>query len=279
MLTLISTPIGNLQDISPRAMQAIESADLLACEDTRQTQKLIMLLGIKIKAHLISYHDHNGEVARPRILKALEKGQKVGLLSDAGTPLISDPGYKLVRDAMQKNIPVTATPGACAPILALILSGLPTDRFLFHGFFPDKQKTAHSWLEECKNLSVTSIFFVSPSRLGACVSLLHNLWGDRPAALVREITKLHEEVISLSLKDMSETYQNAPAPKGELVLVIAPPTKIDEYSDEDIDHLLTTRLTDLSLKDAVQEVASLTGKPRKQIYQKALDIAKHTPDT
>lgn len=274
MLTLITTPIGNLNDMSPRSITAIEQADLLACEDTRHTQKLIMLLGIKTSAQLVAYHDHNGEVMRPRIMTALQKGLKVGLLSDAGTPLISDPGYKLVRDVQEAGFPITATTGACAPILALILSGLPSDRFLFHGFLPDKQKSATNLLDECRHITVTSIFFVSPSQLANQLALISQNWGNRDVALVREITKLHEQVMRMPIDEMIAYLDDNPRPKGELVLVVAPPVKKSDYDDEDINALLAKRLTDLSLKDAVAEIASLTGKPRKLVYQMALDLNK-----
>jgi len=274
MLTLITTPIGNLDDMSPRSIAAIEQADLLACEDTRNTQKLIMLLGIKTSAQLISYHDHNGGVMRPRIMNALQKGMKVGLLSDAGTPLISDPGYKLVRETQEAGYPITATTGACAPILALILSGLPSDRFLFHGFMPDKQKTATALLEECRHISVTSLFFISPSQLSANLALIHKIWGNRDVALVREITKLHEQVIRMPVEEMIGYLDDNPRPKGEFVLVVAPPVKKSDYSDEDINLLLSQRLTELSVKDTVAEVASLTGRPRKMVYQMALSLTK-----
>ena len=277
MLTLITTPIGNLNDMSPRSIEAMAQADLLACEDTRQTQKLIMLLGIQTSAKLIAYHDHNGEAMRPRLLQALAKGQKVGLVSDAGTPLISDPGYKLVRDAQQQGHSITATPGACAPILALILSGLPTGRFLFHGFLPDKQKSATALLEESRHISVTSLFFISPSQLDSNLALIYQIWGNRDAALVREITKLHEQTIRLPLDEMIENLAKTGRPKGELVLVIGPPAAQDDFNDADISALLAQRLSELSLKDAVAEVASLTGKPRKMVYQTALAIAK-SPD-
>ena len=274
MLTLITTPIGNLNDMTPRSITAIEQADLLACEDTRHTQKLIMLLGIKTNAQLIPYHDHNGQAMRPRILTALEKGLKVGLVSDAGTPLISDPGYKLVKEVQEAGFPITATAGACAPILALILSGLPTDRFLFHGFMPDKQKAATSLLEECRHISVTSIFFISPSHLDANLALIHSIWGERDVALIREITKLHEDVIRRPLSALMAYLEDTPRPKGEFVLVVGPPQKKSDYGDEDIAHLLSQRLDTLSVKDAVAEIAALTGKPRKMVYQMALSLQK-----
>ena len=211
---------------------------------------------------------------RPRILKALEKGLKVGLVSDAGTPLISDPGYKLVKDVQEAGFPITATAGACAPILALILSGLPTDRFLFHGFMPDKQKAATALLEECRHITVTSVFFISPSHLNANLALIHNIWGDRDVALIREITKLHEEVIRLPVSELIMFLEDKPRPKGEFVLVVGPPLKKNDYTDDDIAQLLSQRLAELSLKDAVAEVAALTGKPRKMVYQMALSVNK-----
>lgn len=274
MLTLITTPIGNLGDMAPRSVAAIEKADLLACEDTRTTAKLLMLLGIHTKAKLVPYHDHNGEAMRPKLMAALANHQHVGLLSDAGTPLISDPGYKLVKQAHEQGFHVTATAGACAPILALILSGLPSDRFFFHGFLPDKQKAALALLEECRHITVTSLFFISPSQLEAHISLIHSLWGNREAALVREISKLHEEVIKAPLSELLSLLQNNPRPKGEFVLVIGPPVKQQAYSDADIEALLRQRLCDLSVKDAVQEIASLTGKPKKTVYQMALTLNK-----
>ena len=276
MLTLITTPIGNLNDMSPRSISAIEEADLLACEDTRHTQKLIMLLGIKTSAQLIAYHDHNGEAMRPRIMTALQKGLKVGLVSDAGTPLISDPGYKLVRAVQQAGHPITATAGACAPILALILSGLPTDRFLFHGFFPDKQKAATGLLDECRHIAVTSIFFISPSHLLSNLALIHELWGNRQVALVREITKMHEQVSHMPVADLIAELSDKPRPKGEFVLVVGPPEKKSDYSDDDIADLLSQRLAELSVKDAVAEIASLTGRPRKMVYQMALQLTKQS---
>ncbi|MGC6536788.1 MAG: 16S rRNA (cytidine(1402)-2'-O)-methyltransferase [Candidatus Puniceispirillaceae bacterium] len=274
MLTLIATPIGNLQDISQRSRIAMEEADILACEDTRQTKKLIQLLGLSVSARLIAYHDHNGAKMRPAILSALAKGQKVGLVSDAGTPLISDPGYKLVKEVRQAGYPVTATAGASAPILALILSGLPSDRFLFHGFLPDKQKQAQSQLDECKTLSVTHLFFVSPSQLVKNLELIAACFGDRQASLVREITKLHEEVIAGNLSELADSYHTNPVPKGELVLVVGPAEKQIDYSETEITAILEQRLSELSVRDAVSEVASLTGQPRKTIYQMALALQK-----
>ena len=276
MLTLITTPIGNLSDMTPRSIAAIEEADLLACEDTRTTAKLIMLLGITTKAQLVAYHDHNGEAMRPRLLNALANNLKVGLLSDAGTPLISDPGYKLVRQARDDGHQVTATAGACAPILALILSGLPSDRFLFHGFFPDKRKTAHALLEECRMINVTSVFFISPSQLENSLAQIYDLWGNRDAALVREISKLHEQVIKAPLEELIESLKERPRPKGEFVLIIGPPAKQQAFSDADITALLHERLTQLSVKDAVQEIASLTARPRKAVYQMALALTKES---
>ena len=272
MLTLITTPIGNLGDISDRSRHALQDCAILACEDTRQTRKLLSLLGIQTQAKLISYHDHNGAKIRPKILEALAKGIKVGLVSDAGTPLISDPGYKLVKEAREQGYQVTATAGACSPILALILSGLPSDRFLFHGFLPDKTKQATTLLTETKPLHLTSLFFVSPSQLTSKIALIKDIWGDRPAALVRELTKLHEEVISHTLSGLEAYLADNGIPKGELVLVVGPAEAEADYSQEEIETLLSQRLDVLSVKDAVAEVTSQTGRPRKEIYQLALRL-------
>ena len=272
MLTLISTPIGNLSDICDRSRKALEECELLACEDTRQTRKLLSLLGLKTKAKLISYHDHNGAKIRPKIIDALSKGIKVGLVSDAGTPLISDPGYKLVKEVREQGYAVTATAGACSPILALILSGLPSDRFLFHGFLPDKTKQATTLLQETKQLQLTSIFFVSPSQCKGKIALIKELWGDRPASLVRELTKLHEEVITKTLSALEEHLEINGMPKGELVLLVGPAEAQEDYSQAEIEALLAERLKSLSLKDAVAEITSQTGRPRKDIYQLALRL-------
>ena len=274
MLTLISTPIGNLADLSPRAKDALAEAQLLACEDTRQTKKLLALCAIETKARLVSYHDHNGAKMRPLILEALRKGQKVGLVSDAGTPLISDPGYKLVKEVKAEGFPVTATAGACAPILALILSGLPSDRFLFHGFLPDKTKQAAALLAETKSLKLTSLFFVSPSKLISHCRLIAEQWGDREACVVRELTKLHEQTIPGTLTSLADSFDLHGTPKGEFVLVVGPPELEADYSEAEIDALLQDRLQHISVKDAVAEIASLTGHPRKAIYQKALAMTK-----
>ena len=272
MLTLITTPIGNLADISERSRKALADCALLACEDTRQTRKLLSLLGLQTNAKLISYHDHNGAKIRPKILEALAQGVKVGLVSDAGTPLISDPGYKLVKEARDAGFAITATAGACSPILALILSGLPSDRFLFHGFLPDKIKQATALLTETKPLQLTSIFFVSPSQLSGKIALIKELWGDRPAALVRELTKLHEEVITKPLSGLEPYLAESGIPKGELILLVGPATAEAEYSQAEIEELLAIRLQSLSVKDAVAEITSQTGKPRKEIYQLALRL-------
>ena len=272
MLTLITTPIGNLADISERSRKALADCALLACEDTRQTRKLLSLLGLQTNAKLISYHDHNGAKIRPKILEALAQGVKVGLVSDAGTPLISDPGYKLVKEARDAGFAITATAGACSPILALILSGLPSDRFLFHGFLPDKIKQATALLTETKPLQLTSIFFVSPSQLSGKLALIKELWGDRPAALVRELTKLHEEVITKPLSGLEAYLAESGIPKGELILLVGPATAEAEYSQAEIEELLAIRLQSLSVKDAVAEITSQTGKPRKEIYQLALRL-------
>lgn len=272
MLTLITTPIGNLADISQRSCTALADCALLACEDTRQTRKLLSLLGLKTNAQLISYHDHNGAKIRPKILDALAKGVKVGLVSDAGTPLISDPGYKLVKEAREAGYEVTATAGACSPILALILSGLPSDRFLFHGFLPDKAKQAATLLQETKPLQLTSIFFVSPSQLSGKIALIKELWGDRPASLVRELTKLHEEVITTSLSGLEAHLGEKGIPKGELILLVGPAETEEDYTQDEIETLLAERLQSLSVKDAVAEITSQTGRPRKDIYQLALRL-------
>ena len=275
MLIIISTPIGNLGDITQRAAQMLAQADIIACEDTRQTRKLLSLLSISSSAELWAYHDHNGAKVRPKLINVMKAGQKVALASDAGTPLISDPGYKLVTACLENDIPVTAAPGPTAPIVALTLSGLPSDRFSFQGFVPQKKKAARDALEESRLLTMTQIWFETPKRLAATLKMMAGIYGNRYCVIARELTKLHETLYRGMLADLAKQFEGAPILKGELVLVVDGADKhASQVSIEKISELLRARMHKMSLRDAVEEVEDLSGLPRKQIYQLALSISK-----
>ena len=275
MLIIISTPIGNLGDITQRAAHLLAQADIIACEDTRQTRKLLSLLSISSSAELWAYHDHNGAKVRPKLINVMKAGQQVALASDAGTPLISDPGYKLVTACLENDIPVTAAPGPTAPIVALTLSGLPSDRFSFQGFVPQKKKAARDALEESRLLTMTQIWFETPKRLAATLKMMAGIYGNRYCVIARELTKLHETLYRGMLADLAKQFEGATILKGELVLVVDGADKhASQVSIEKISELLRARMHKMSLRDAVEEVEDLSGLPRKQIYQLALSISK-----
>ena len=275
MLIIISTPIGNLGDITQRAAHLLAQADIIACEDTRQTRKLLSLLSISSSAELWAYHDHNGAKVRPKLINVMKAGQQVALASDAGTPLISDPGYKLVTACLENNIPITAAPGPTAPIVALTLSGLPSDRFSFQGFVPQKKKAARDALEESRLLTMTQIWFETPKRLAATLKMMAGIYGNRYCVIARELTKLHETLYRGMLADLAKQFEGATILKGELVLVVDGANKhASQVSIEKISELLRARMHKMSLRDAVEEVEDLSGLPRKQIYQLALSISK-----
>ncbi len=278
MLIIISTPIGNLGDITQRAAHLLAQADIIACEDTRQTRKLLSLLSISSSAELWAYHDHNGAKVRPKLINVMKAGQQVALASDAGTPLISDPGYKLVTACLENDIPVTAAPGPTAPIVALTLSGLPSDRFSFQGFVPQKKKAARDALEESRLLTMTQIWFETPKRLAATLKMMAGIYGNRYCVIARELTKLHETLYRGMLADLAKQFEGATILKGELVLVVDGADKhASQVSIEKISELLRARMHKMSLRDAVEEVENLSGLPRKQIYQLALSISKSGP--
>jgi len=276
MLIIISTPIGNLGDITQRAAHLLAQADIIACEDTRQTRKLLSLLSIPSSAELWAYHDHNGAKVRPKLLNVMKAGQQVALASDAGTPLISDPGYKLVTACLKNDIPVTAAPGPTAPVVALTLSGLPSDRFSFQGFVPQKKKAAKDALEESRLLTMTQIWFETPKRLATTLKMMAGIYGNRYCVIARELTKLHETLYRGMLADLARQFEDAPILKGELVLVVEGADKYaTQVNIEKISELLRVRMQMMSLRDAVGEVEDLSGLPRKQIYQLALSVSKN----
>jgi 16S rRNA (cytidine1402-2'-O)-methyltransferase len=274
-LYLVATPIGNLGDISLRALELLAAADCIACEDTRVTRKLTERYGIATP--LLAYHEHNAAEARPKILARLAAGQAVALVSDAGTPLISDPGYKLVRAACEAGHAVTALPGASAVLGALSLAGLPTDRFFFEGFLPPKQAGRQKRIAELAAIPATLVLFESGPRLAAALADLAQGLGPRAAAICRELTKLHEEVRRDDLASLAQDYAAGRETRGEIVIVVAPPAD-DEANDDEVDDLLRRALERVSVKDAVGEVALATGRPRREVYQRALEIEKDGGD-
>jgi len=269
-LYLVATPIGNLGDITLRALQALAGADLIACEDTRVTRKLLDRYAVATP--LTPYHDHNAAKARPGLLRRLAEGAAVALVSDAGTPLISDPGYKLVRAAQEARHLVTALPGPSAVLTALTVAGLPTDQFFFAGFLPPKQAARRARIAELALLPATLVLFESGPRVAATLAdLAAGLGANREAALCRELTKLHEEVRRGELASLAQACAGAEL-RGEIVVVIAPPQAPVQMGAAESEGLLREALERLSLKDAVAEVAQLTGKRRREIYQSALAL-------
>jgi 16S rRNA (cytidine1402-2'-O)-methyltransferase len=270
-LHLVATPIGNLRDITLRAIEVLAAVDLIACEDTRVTRKLIDHYGIATP--LTPYHDHNAAEVRPQLLARMGAGAALALASDAGTPLVSDPGYKLVREACERGLLVTALPGPSAVLAALSVSGLPTDRFFFEGFLPAKEGQRRSRIAELKRIPATLVLFESGPRLAATLAELAAGLGAREAAICRELTKLHEEVRRSDLATLARDLASAPEPRGEIVLVIAPPDRqAGMVEEEELDDLLRQALARHSVKAAVAEIAAVTGLPRREVYQRALAL-------
>ncbi|MEE2997008.1 MAG: 16S rRNA (cytidine(1402)-2'-O)-methyltransferase [Pseudomonadota bacterium] len=272
-LYIVATPIGNLSDLTERAYDILATVSLVACEDTRVTGKLLSSRGIRTK--LVAYHDHTPQSVRDGLIESLKNGETVALASDAGTPLVSDPGYKLVAAAIEADIHVTAAPGPASPLAALVLSGLPTDRFLFGGYLPSKEKARREVIREFAALRATLIFLESPRRLTSSLSALASHLGDRAASVARELTKVHEEVVRGRLSELAEKYFREGQPRGEVVIVIGPPERAPP-DDEDIDTLLDGALSRMSLRDAADAVASATGAPKKYVYRRALEVKRRT---
>ena len=267
-LYIVATPIGNLGDMSPRAAATLAGAAVIAVEDSRVTGKLLRHLGIK--RPMIPYHDHVAEGVRPALIARMAH-EAVALVSDAGTPLISDPGYKLVRDARAAGVNIVTIPGPSAAIAALTLAGLPTDRFLFMGFLPAKAKARADALGEVASIRATLVLYESGPRLAATLADLATHLGDRDAAVARELTKLYEECITGTLTDLAARYADAP-PKGEIVIVIAPPSAAAPSSAATLDALLSDALTRLPVGRAASEVAQATGADRRALYARALAL-------
>jgi 16S rRNA (cytidine1402-2'-O)-methyltransferase len=274
-LHLVATPIGNLRDITLRALEAMAAADVIACEDTRITRKLLDHYGITTP--LTPYHDHNAAAARPKLLARLAAGDAVALVSDAGTPLVSDPGFKLVRAARDAGHAVTALPGASASLAALTSAGLPTDRFFFEGFLPAKEGQRRNRIAELASISATLILYESGPRLARALADLAEGLGPREAAVCRELTKLHEEVRRGDLAALARAYADGAETRGEIVVVIAPPAT-ERLEAGEVDKLLRRALERASVKDAVSEVAGATGRPRREIYKRALELNDEADD-
>lgn len=267
-LYLVATPIGNLSDITLRGLQTLAGADMIACEDTRVTRVLLSRYGIESRP--FAYHEHNANRAGPALVAALREGKSVALVSDAGTPLISDPGFRLVEQAVAADIRVIPIPGASAPLAALVASGLPSDSFFFAGFLPNREKARRDRLEQLRAVPATLMFFESPRRLKkSLLACSEQLGPDRPAAVCRELTKMYEEVRRGSLGDLAEHFHKRPDIKGEIVLVIGPPVD-SAVSQQDAEDLLRDLAQSLSPAKAASEAARQTGLPRKELYQKLL---------
>lgn len=270
-LHLVATPIGNLRDITLRALEVLASADVIACEDTRVTRKLLDHYGIATP--MTPYHEHNAATARPKILARLAAGEAVALVSDAGTPLVSDPGFKLVRAAQEAGFTVTPLPGASAALAALIVAGLPTDRFFFEGFLPAKEGQRRSRIAELARIPASLVLFETGPRLARSLAYLAEGLGAREAAICRELTKMHEEVRRGELVTLARDYAEAAEPRGEIVIVIAPPSEDAGALDAGaVDDMLRRALARATVKDAAEEVAAATGRPRREIYQRALAL-------
>lgn len=269
-LHIVATPIGNLGDLSTRAADTLRKADRILAEDTRVTAKLLAHIGAKVPMN--RYDDHSSDAERERIVGLLGE-EAVALVSDAGTPLISDPGYKLVRAARAAGRQVHTLPGPSAVIAALTLAGLPTDRFLFAGFLPSKSKARREAIAEVATVRATLVFYESGPRLGESLAALAEQLGDREAAVAREISKLHEECVTGSLRELAARYADAP-PRGEIVIVVGPPTEAAAPSDEELDAALDEALSRMSPSRAAAEVAEKLCVPRKRAYARALERSK-----
>jgi len=269
-LHIVATPIGNASDITLRALDVLHQVELIACEDTRVTGKLLARHGVKTPT--TAYHDHNAAKVRPALLAKLAAGVRIALVSDAGTPLINDPGYRLVRDAVEAGIPVTALPGPSSVMAALCLAGLPTDRFFFAGFLPPKSGQRRNELKTLAAIPATLVFLESAQRLPeALEDLAAVLGGTRPAAMARELTKLYEEVRRGSLDELAAHYAKAGPPKGEVVLVVGAPVEA-AASEDAIDTALRAALAGMTVREAADAVAAATGAPRRQVYTRALAL-------
>lgn len=275
-LYLVATPIGNLGDITLRALETLAGVDAIACEDTRVTRRLLERFAIDVP--MMSYHEHNAEAARPKILDKIAQGGSVALVSDAGTPLISDPGFKLVREASEAGLDVIALPGASSVLTALSVAALPTDRFFFEGFLPHKQNARRTRLSELARIDATLVLFEAGTRVQDTLADMALTMGGREMAICRELTKLHEEVLRGGVSELAARAADLET-RGEFVLVIGPPpANSGVMSDTDLDDVLRASLKTESVKDAVAHAMDISGRPRREIYARALELAKENGD-
>lgn len=274
-LYLVATPIGNLGDVTIRALATLAGAATIACEDGRVTRRLTERYGIATP--LLTYHDHNAEAVRPRILALLDAGAAVALVSDAGTPLISDPGFKLVEAAQARRHPVTAVPGPSAVLAALTASGLPTDSFFFEGFLPPRETARLKRLDDLAAVPGSLVFFEGGSRIAAMLGDLAARFGDRHAAVCRELTKVHEEITRGTTAALAQQWRDGAETRGEFVVVVGPPAAGEGTQAGDLDRLLAAALATQSLKDAVEAVTAATGEKRRVVYRRALQLADGRP--
>ena len=273
-LYIVATPIGNLGDISQRARDILNSADVIAAEDTRVTKKLFSLLGISLQKKFIVYEDHSENEKFQEIIDLINQGKLVALVSDAGSPLISDPGYKLVRECRKQNIKISVIPGACAMVCALQLSGLPTNRFMFAGFVPNKEKARLDLFSELKNINTTLVLYETANKIDKTLSAIEKIMPNREIAIVREITKMYEECISGFASELIKRIKENPL-KGELVLVIEPPHET-EKEEINLDQIIKNELENHTLKEAVKIISEKYGLKRNDVYEKALEIKNKT---
>ena len=265
-LTIISLPIGNLKDITIRALEELQSSDLIFCEDKRITIKLLNHYNIKNK--LMSYNEHSDRGTREFIVNQIDKGKSISLVSDAGTPLISDPGYKLIKELKKKNMTVTSCPGPSSPITAITLAGLPSDKFFFSGFLPVKSKARKDYLLKIKNIESTIIFFESPNRIVKSLETILEIFGDRNISICRELTKKFEEVITLKVSEAIKNLSSRDNIKGEIVIVIEGGVKKDK--SQNLEAILKDALKSMSLSDAAKEISNYTNFSKKEVYNAAL---------
>lgn len=276
-LYIVATPIGNARDITLRALDVLAAADLVLCEDTRVTSKLFAIHGLKTP--LRAYHEHNAAAERPKVLAKIEAGAAIALVSDAGTPLISDPGYKLVRELVAAGHAVTSLPGASSVMAALTLAALPTDRFMFAGFLPSRSAARLTALKEVVDVQATLVFLESPHRLTEMLADLASVMGERSVAVARELTKKFEEVRRGTAAELHGFYREQGDPKGEIVVLVGPPGKEVALEAVDLDTMLVKAMANHSLKDAVAAVTDATGLKRKQVYARALELGSNPAES
>ena len=269
-LYLVATPIGNLGDITLRALETLAAADVLACEDTRVTRVLLDRYGIRQRP--TPYHEHNATEAGPRLIEALSEGKSVALVSDAGTPLVSDPGFRLVEQALAAGIRVIPIPGPSAVLAALTASGLPSDTFLFAGFLPVKDGQRRARLEELKAVPATLVFFESPRRVADTLAAMAEVLGTRHAAVGRELTKTFEEIRTGTLAGLAEHYAAADTPRGEIVICVGPPSAAPPPDAQDVDRLLLSLAAEMPASKAAAEAARMTGARKPDLYRRLMDL-------